>query len=73
MTAESLRDAYGNTLVDIGMAHDDLVVLDADLSSSTRTSIFGKAFPDRFFNMGIFTTALSPRAAIFKPCFTIFS
>ena len=63
MTAESLRDAYGNTLVDLGKAHGDLVVLDADLSSSTRTSVFGKAFPERFFNMGISEQSMVTTAA----------
>ncbi len=48
-----LRDAYGETLVRLGEADERVVVLDADLSGSTRTAKFGKAFPRRFFNMGI--------------------
>lgn len=47
------RDAYGEVLVELGKENADIVVLDADLSSSTKTSVFAKAFPDRFFNMGI--------------------
>lgn len=47
------RDAYGKTLVELGHENQNIVVLDADLSSSTRTSKFGKEFPDRFFNFGI--------------------
>jgi transketolase len=47
------RDAYGNTLVELGGIHKDIVVLDADLSGSTRTVKFAKAFPERFFNMGV--------------------
>jgi len=47
------RDAYGKTLVDLGKKNKDIVVLDADLSCSTRTSWFAKEFPDRFFNVGI--------------------
>lgn len=47
------RDAYGNTLVELGGIHKDIVVLDADLSGSTKTGKFAKAFPERFFNMGI--------------------
>jgi len=44
---------FGNFLVENGKKYKEVVVLDADLSSSTRTSNFAKAFPNRFFNMGI--------------------
>jgi transketolase len=47
------RDAYGDALVSLGKKRNDVVVLDADLSGSTKTSKFAKAFPDRFFNLGI--------------------
>lgn len=47
------RDAYGETLLDLGRAHPDIVVVDADLSKSTKTCRFGEAFPERFFNVGI--------------------
>lgn len=47
------RDAYGDALVGLGKKRDDVVVLDADLSGSTKTSKFAKAFPERFFNIGI--------------------
>ena len=47
------RDAYGEALVELGQSNEDIVVLDADLSSSTRTSKFAEKFPDRFFNMGV--------------------
>lgn len=47
------RDSYGNALVELGKEYDNLVVLDADLSAATKTSIFRKAFPDRHFNCGI--------------------
>jgi len=47
------RDIYGRTLVRLGELYEDVVVLDADLSGSTRTEKFAKVFPDRFFNMGI--------------------
>ncbi|MGC9061088.1 MAG: transketolase family protein [Thermoplasmata archaeon] len=50
---ESLRDAYGKTLVELGKEREEIVVLDADLSSSTKTSMFAKIFPARFFNVGI--------------------
>lgn len=47
------RDAYGDALVNLGKKRNDVVVLDADLSGSTKTSKFAKAFPERFFNIGI--------------------
>jgi transketolase len=47
------RDAYGDALIALGKKRDDVVVLDADLSGSTKTSKFAKAFPERFFNIGI--------------------
>lgn len=47
------RDAYGKLLVDLGKANPNIVVLDADLSKSTKTGLFAKEFPDRFFNCGI--------------------
>lgn len=47
------RDAYGETLVEMGRENPHVVVLDADLSKSTKTAAFGEKFPDRFFNMGI--------------------
>jgi transketolase len=47
------RDIYGQTLVKLGSENRDIVVLDADLSSSTRTSKFKEKFPERFFNMGV--------------------
>ena len=47
------REAYGNTLKELGAKYPDLVVMDADLSGSTKTSVFAKEYPERFFNMGI--------------------
>ena len=47
------RDGYGNGLVALGEAYDNVVVLDADLAGSTKTGMFKKAFPDRHFNCGI--------------------
>lgn len=47
------REAYGQALVEIGKENEDLVVMDADLSGSTKTAMFAKEFPNRFFNMGI--------------------
>lgn len=47
------RDAYGKALVKLGETNSKIVVLDADLSKSTKTADFAKKFPERFFNMGI--------------------
>ncbi|HBQ85029.1 MAG TPA: transketolase [Syntrophomonas sp.] len=47
------REAYGKALVELGQAHGDVVVMDADLSKSTKTADFAKAFPERFINAGI--------------------
>ena len=46
------REAYGMALSEFGK-NERIVVLDADLSKSTKTDIFKKEYPDRFFNMGI--------------------
>ncbi len=47
------RDIYGQTLVELGKENKNIVVLDCDLSSSTRTALFARAFPERFFNFGV--------------------
>ena len=47
------RQAYGEGLVELGKEYENLVVMDADLSGSTKTGMFAKEYPDRFFNMGI--------------------
>jgi len=47
------REAYGKALAALGESRDDVVVLDADLSGSTKTKAFGQANPERFFNMGV--------------------
>ncbi len=47
------REGYGNALAELGAEFDNIVVLDADLAGSTKTAIFGKAFPDRHINCGI--------------------
>jgi transketolase len=49
----AMRDAFGAKLAELGNTHPELVVLDADVSSSTKSAIFGKAFPNRFFNCGV--------------------
>jgi transketolase len=51
--AVATRDAYGAALLEIGRRRSDVVVLDADLSCSTKTISFASAFPERFFNIGV--------------------
>lgn len=46
------RHAYGDALVELGEAHEEVVALDADLAVSTQSMKFGKRFPERFFNCG---------------------
>ncbi|MCX7774720.1 MAG: 1-deoxy-D-xylulose-5-phosphate synthase [Spirochaetaceae bacterium] len=48
-----MRDSYGKYLAQLGAVRNDIVVLDADVSSSTKSIYFAKAFPDRFFNVGV--------------------
>lgn len=57
------RQAYGKALVELGEKYPQLVVMDADLSKSTMTAEFGKAYPERFFNMGIAEQNLYAAAA----------
>ncbi|MCI4356219.1 MAG: transketolase family protein [Thermoplasmata archaeon] len=78
---ESLRDAYGAALAELGASDPNLVVLDADLSGSTRTMVFGKKFPDRFFNVGVMEPTMMTMAAglalggrtVFASTFAIFA
>ena len=51
--AKAIREAYGEALVKYGKDDRRVVVLDADLSGSTKSGMFQKAVPERFFNMGI--------------------
>lgn len=62
------RDAYGKVLVELGKINNDIVVLDADLSSSTKTVLFAKAFPDRFFDMGVAEQDMIGTAAGLASC-----
>jgi transketolase len=57
------RDAYGKALLELGRANDKIVVFDADLSGSTKTALFGKEFPERFFNAGIAEANMTGMAA----------
>jgi len=49
----AIRDGYGEALLDLGKRNRNVLVLDADLAESTRSSLFARAFPERFFNTGV--------------------
>lgn len=50
---KATRDGYGSALVELAEAYDNLIVMDADLAAATKTGVFKKAYPDRFFDAGI--------------------
>lgn len=52
-TSDSLRKTYGETLVELGKDNTNIVLLEADLGNSTMSSLFGNAYPERYFQMGI--------------------
>lgn len=62
------RDVYGKSLVELGRQYPEIVALDADLASSTRSSLFAKEFPERFFNMGVAEQNLIGFAAGLAAC-----
>jgi len=68
MAKIATREAYGQALAEFGEVYKDIVVLDADLSKSTRTEIFKKKFPERFFNIGIAEQDLMATAAGLATC-----
>jgi transketolase len=59
----SMRDALGQALVELALEIPELVVLDADVSASTKTGAFAKAYPDRFFNVGVAEANMADIAA----------
>lgn len=61
----ALRDAYGQALLKHGGANPDVVVLDADVSASSKSCYFGAQYPDRFFNVGIAESNMTGMAAGF--------
>lgn len=62
------RESYGNALVELGKEHDNIVVLDADLAGATKTGMFKKAYPERFFDCGIAEANMTGIAAGFATC-----
>ena len=65
MTTKPQRLVFGQELVKLGEENDRIVVLDADVSSSTQTSHFARAYPDRFFNFGVAEANMMSAAAGF--------
>lgn len=68
MSNIATREAYGAALAELGEKYENIVVLDADLSKSTKTYEFKKRFPERFFNIGISEQDLMGTAAGFATC-----
>lgn len=62
------REAYGKKLAELGDKYPNIVVLDADLSCSTKTEVFAKKFPHRFFNMGVSEQDMMGTAAGLASC-----
>jgi len=62
------REAYGKALAEFGAKYENLIVLDADLSKSTKTAEFKNVFPERFFNMGISEADMIGTAAGLSTC-----
>jgi transketolase len=60
---KAIRDVYGESLAKYGKENQNVVVLDADVSGSTKSAVFGKACPERFFNMGIAEANMTATAA----------
>lgn len=67
-TSVAMRDAFGAALLDLGETRLDMVVLDADVATSTRTGAFGKKYPDRFFNVGVAEANMTDIAAGLATC-----
>ena len=65
---KATRQSYGEALVELGKNNDKVVVLDADLAGATKTNMFSKEFPDRFFDMGIAEQDMIATAAGFATC-----
>ncbi|WP_175612783.1 transketolase family protein [Fusobacterium mortiferum] len=68
MSKKSTRQAYGEALVELGKINKDVVVLDADLTKSTKTNLFQEKFPERHFNVGIAEADLIGTAAGLATC-----
>lgn len=65
---KATRQSYGEALLELGRENENIVVLDADLSSATKTNLFAKEFPSRFFDMGIAEQNMMSTAAGISTC-----
>ena len=65
---KATRQSYGEALVEFGRKNENVVVFDADLSTATKTAMFAKEFPDRFFDMGIAEQDMMSTAAGISTC-----
>jgi len=68
VTQVAMRDAFGEALLELAEAMPEMVVLDADVATSTRTAAFGKEYPDRFFNVGVAEANMTDIAAGMATC-----
>ena len=68
MRKKATRQAYGEALVELGAINKDIIVLDADLTKSTKTNLFKERFPERHFNLGIAEADLMGTAAGLANC-----
>ena len=65
---KATRQSYGEALLELGKENKDIVVLDADLAGATKTELFAKEFPDRFFDIGIAEADMMGTAAGLSTC-----
>lgn len=65
---KATRQSYGEALLELGKENEKIVVLDADLSTATKTNLFAKEFPNRFFDMGIAEQNMITTAAGMATC-----
>lgn len=65
---KATRQSYGEALLELGKKNKNVVVFDADLSTATKTNLFAKEFPDRFFDMGIAEQNMISTAAGIATC-----
>ena len=67
-TLKAMRVVFGETLCELAEEFPDMVVLDADVSSSTQTKLFGLKYPERFYNFGIAEANMVSAAAGMATC-----
>lgn len=65
MKKVAIRDAYGEALKKLGLGNEKIIALEADVGASTKSAVFGKEFPDRYFNVGISEMNMTAMAAGF--------